>query len=878
MSRLDTQQDRLTRGPDTGSARTFIAQPARFQADTRNRADQLIKAVGAAGGTVVGAVEEADKKEQKLRDDADRAAFNDVLRLNQEAVDDPTLIPEYAKQRQQLLDSLPPESALLSQAIKLPTTAQHTKAVEDNLTREHAGVIQKSVSDITAQTFDTTTVYSNIHEARQDVFERTLEAMTPEHKALLDSNQALREDFIRQTYGFANSTYKAGIDARSQQELAVSNNNAFQGAAITLGVSGYDQAGDVVSSLSDKTGNTETVVETQLVGTIADRIITYNNNNSITEAEAYQQAQELNEYATSTGNVEAIKVSTALQNELIEDQTVTVSRQMARTTEIALADGDVSYSQMIADANILAVDAWKAITGLDADTASIKTLSEGSGPSATLAQSFSRSFAVVENNILRLESDNARRSQVNSKSAYAQRRDAQGYSSIKAGDAAGLEQAVRNYGTDPETIDPSMLSFKSGNLDGAAMAGSFSMVDKLSADANEAWVEGDTEAKKWALGNILAYGPETFTHTLRGMDDEDKYGLMSLRKAASAVDLEAVFKSGDPALIDETIQSLSAEYTSGRRTAKMLSGDVGSSPIAATDVEGVTKAYRKNLKVNKEARISDSLTNLIRSTLSQVDLVFSEDMSDKEKYERVSDAITASGKTIYFDGLANSLNVIDDPARAHPISRQVPSKTVANDLRTDLGSFQGLTFEQDQDAISNFFAITGEATGITRGTPLITRVIADDLNLSLTDGDSMSELAATLTAQVLLQSQGPVDVRPYVEMFESSEDDDNHLKLSIGMVGDQPYLIATGVVNGTLRGGDEALLLTEWDPIWASAMGRTVEQSVFQQGAIGAVNNTAVYLADPNGLGAQGIKAVSDAYKSIRDNPITGPLLRTTLP
>tara|TARA_R110002012_G_scaffold21589_7_gene75245 strand:+ start:6249 stop:8762 length:2514 start_codon:yes stop_codon:yes gene_type:complete len=93
MSRLDTQQDRLTRGPDTGSARTFIAQPARFQADTRNRADQLIKAVGAAGGTVVGAVEQQNRVEQeqeaKLRAKEFNSAVSDLTRLESEWKSDP---------------------------------------------------------------------------------------------------------------------------------------------------------------------------------------------------------------------------------------------------------------------------------------------------------------------------------------------------------------------------------------------------------------------------------------------------------------------------------------------------------------------------------------------------------------------------------------------------------------------------------------------------------------------------------------------------------------------------------------------------------------------------------------------------------------------
>lgn len=101
MSRLDTQGDRLVRGPDPFQNRTNI-EPVRIAPQRKDTLTQLIAATAQAAGVVGQVVEKNDKRNAKIKDGQDRAEINNLLELQNKAeanpeIDGPIFATAYTK-------------------------------------------------------------------------------------------------------------------------------------------------------------------------------------------------------------------------------------------------------------------------------------------------------------------------------------------------------------------------------------------------------------------------------------------------------------------------------------------------------------------------------------------------------------------------------------------------------------------------------------------------------------------------------------------------------------------------------------------------------------------------------------------------------------
>lgn len=866
MSRIDTQDDRLVRGTEPFQPRT-VATPARITPERKSALRELITSVGNTAGVVGQAVETQKRKSDKIEAEGHLASFNRLLESERAATEDPTKIEKYAEDHRDFLEVIPDTSPLRSRALKLPTVTDlgnHAEAQRKNVENQFKGVIRDTIIELRTTTFlpDDIKYITNREDSVALVRESIVESLDDTTLKAVNESPELAKELDRQAFATVENLYGEQIDAIASNRREAGHRNARSGVASLLR-SGVDVLTESANNLSLVTGQNVEAEQVFILSEAADQILVDQSSNAITVEEALVESQNISDIAQTSGSKEATKVALELQDKIIRDYTLSSNREMRRSVDDMLASGKRSYADITSDANAIMIKQWEDATGLVADTNDITTLTAGSGPSAELANSLSLAYTQQEGEIAALAAETARSSKVTAKSGYERRLDAQAINAVRRGDGNAVTQFFTDHGIDHTSIPDPVKLFEAGIVDATSMFVPFSNRDRLSAPAQDAWVNGDTEERKWALGNILSYGEGSFTQTLKGMPDDQRYGMLALREAAATAGMYDIFLRDDPEEIAGAISDLQAAYDSGTRTAQVLSGEVGSSPISKVDVEGVSVLLRDSLEVHKEANLSSSVLNIIRSTLSQVDLVFTEDMSDKEKFNRVNSAIKASGKTIYFDGLSNAIEVIDDPQKAHPISRGVPSETLENDLQTVPG-FE-LLLNKDTSPVDQALSFAGTATGLSGGTPLITSVIATDLGVNLTDPNNLVELAGALTSQELQQTEEAFSSPEFEKLFEAEEDEGNFLRLSIGMVGDQPYLIATGVINDTLRGGDDAIVLTEWDPAWSSAMGNTTEQVALNSAVGVAAANTSMYLADPNTLGGQGTRVFLKAYKGVRE-------------
>ncbi len=841
MSRINTQDDRLVRGPDSFQTRTAV-DSVRIAPERKDTITQLISSVSQAAGAVAGVVDQQRNNEKSVRDEADRVSYNTLLELGRKAEEDPTLIPEYTKQRNELLNNLPKDSSIFSKVVNLPTKKEYEKAVTDNLTAEHAGVIRKSVLDITANTFDVNTQYPSVDEARQDIFNKTLEAMTPAHKELLDTVPALREDFVRQTYGYADSTYKLGIDARSRQEVEISNNNTRIGVAITLRSGGVDNFDTLVDSLSNKTGEPTDVERTNLFASAGNQIKAELDGNILSVTDAISQSKSLRQVAIDSGDPNLLQMSSQLSSAVVDETAVDAGRKMLLEMEDSISLGrNLDFIQDLA--NDLALSTYTEATGLptNPDTDSIHTLSAGTGVDQDLAVALSAQVRSVEANLSRLQVTRDQTEPYDNMSSFTSNRgdtffSLQGQPSDPVGFSSHLNQITDSENAaEISQMNPRDQIIHTGELD-ARFAG---MNFRHSPDRADFLVDsaqnGGRKGIVYTASAVASLNikDDEFSYFVSDLPTDQANALRSLRDAARTMSEGGILNLTDDN-VDERVTILQNAYSEGLEQANLVLnslGTVGDSNADTALSKDMDKAVRKSLGFGKNLQFSEDANAFLLEQTSAINL---STIGAELTPSQVADILVRDNmknNSFYINKETGLLDVSRNNLGAAPevfgFSTETMDRALSRSPETlwsaskngALKLIEGVgRLSPDQVATSIIAGGTPETPrNVTRkeGNALTDRVqsmVQIELGVGIPVFDSTVNDVPEAVMPLLLPKinsllETPLTHQQVIDLFDANETDPAFLRLDIV----RGQLKARGKFGGFSRVGEDAINLMEWD-------------------------------------------------------------------
>lgn len=854
MSRLDTQGDRLVRGPGSfEQQRSFLVQPQQFAAGNGNNVSQIVAGIAQVAGQVTGIKEQARVKRDRVDAEKDLAIYNQVLEARNKAEGDPEKYgPEFARMYDYALSNVnTPEAKTQILRLDGDNTLDQYYA---NQRAKDDSVLLASMSnafiefDATYDPTDTKYITLNDTERYDTIYNETLsdlEAVNPNIVSRINEDEGFRNAFMKSVRAI-NSKYSASSSQHIANQTNERNNRMRQGTVQQL-LSSPDPLAffdSFAQGLSSATLNTLDAERQNLLSGALQSMQVDLARGATDMPETLQLLSKMQTVADTMGT-EGQAAILAAKDKILSEYAQETGRMIFRTQRESLGKG-LAPSEVRAELNNLALAQWENATGLEAPAdADISSFDAGVGINLDLAQALNDQYQVSNRELTALENQIASASKVNAKSGFEAAREGQALFQIRGGNVSGVRQILINRGYNPEDIPDGLLSYQAGQADMIALA-QYSNQDRLAQDIHSAFISEGVEGRKWAIGGLLAYNDATFRSTLRGMDPKATHAMIALREFASGQPVEEIFTSGTPEQIDEFFQEARAAYDSGTRDAEVL-GEVGSTPIDSKLQEQATTQVRKKFNIPDDAPLGSSLTNAIALSSSRI-ISTDVDMSEAEKAKAVRDHLTADGYTVYRDGLSGQWEAIKDDSKSHPLSRGVSAEALDYALTTDFGIARGARV--GNDPVTDVFAIVGSTVGITGGTPLLSATIADYAQVSVDNPDELSDVVGVLTSRELANIETGLLPEAYAKLFK-----DGDLKLSVAMLGGKPMLVATGIINDIPYAGDDAIVLTDWVPGWASAVETTREDLVLVEKTSQTAANVAPFIVNLSKLSAKAARA-----------------------
>lgn len=229
MSRIQTQDDRLVRGPETPEGRTAIS-PARVTPQRKDGLSRLVASVGQAAGVVAGVVEQRNSQKAKIEREDRNEQFNraksELSLLQDKLTNDPSFDPnDYITSYNSYLNVFGDETSegvtLRTQFASQPEVTALIKSRETEVESSYQGALLLSAEDqvINYDTEENRQRLSNLEApmARDVVFNEMLETYSEEElknmsPETLSGIKSLAEDAITPSRELHKQRVKAARD------------------------------------------------------------------------------------------------------------------------------------------------------------------------------------------------------------------------------------------------------------------------------------------------------------------------------------------------------------------------------------------------------------------------------------------------------------------------------------------------------------------------------------------------------------------------------------------------------------------------------------------------------------------------------------------
>lgn len=812
MSRINTQDDRLTRGVrPLEQQRSFLVQPRSFQAG-RSGLSGLAEALGSVSRTVRAAKANVDARRKEKTDTAE---YNTLLEARNRANLDPaTYGDEYVEMYQTSLENREEGDPLRTQILRLDADnfVKGRVQQEENLLKARVTTEMNDMFIDIGTTYDDLSPeellgYSNMPATERykvlynEYLDSFLENDPDVHEAILNFPQL--EALLSSQVSRKSSEFQPAHDRALAERRSIDFQKAVEGMALIYSTTNtWDEGG--IAALAKRGGIPVETARAAVLDQTLGSIQLDMQKGRITLGEAYNTFERLREATQGYGL--ATEQSIAQVESKLVDLAVQDAKNDSSSKMNTGLNGGVPLEDIVNNSDEYLLGILSEVTGVAyGEGDSILTADAPIGmPNAVLA-SLRDIHGDVQRKISEVDRLRTARSGTNAGTEFQEFTKALSYHGIRTGDFTILE------GYDGATIGAK--AYNAGFSEFAYMANRFPNQTAHANQILEGFLGGSTEERAYSLGALNAYPEDAVLNATRELDREDQLGLMFVRRALEGLDpSQADFSN------PEFINDLQGKFDQGQKIADAI-GEIGSG--AASTV--VSKSVRKGLNLPAKATLSDQLVLELALQSSRLENL---EGDDGDKDARLVATFLTSGNTIYLDGATQQYSVLRDPQRLLPQSSGHSQKEVDWSLDTTRGTFA--TRQEPAFGEEEGLANTAMRVGFTNATPLLPAIIAGDLGIEITgNAEAMTEVAALLTGQALTQNaaigEDPLALEPFKNAFTNPEGSREYLRLGIGMDNGTPYLVATGYLADQEYIGQSAILLAPWNPAWNANVGESRE-------------------------------------------------------
>jgi len=853
MSRLDTQSDRLVRGPGSfEQQKSFLVQPQQFAAGNGNNVSQIVAGIA----KVAGQVTEIKKEEKaKRKENTDITTYNKLLEARNRANNDPALYgDEYIEMYQSSLDSLEESDPLRTRVLALDADGfvkNKIKAEADTVTARVQTGMKKvflSIGDSYESLSDEDRLeYIMLPESQraERLYNEYLDAFLETNPDIHDSilNTPELELLLRNEVDRKSSSFQPGHNELLGNQREIRFQDTIDGI-----VTGFETTGKLdakgMQGLADRNGiPVEHVQQTVLRRTLRSLELDLDQG-TLSLGEVNERLNVLRGQAEVYGlDAEQAVFDSEVKfvNAAMEDVALTTEGEMYSQLKDNTPLPDILAS---IDQQLLSV--LSDVTGVEySEDDSILTVGAELGMPNKVLEALRTQYKAVRTHTDQVQRDRDARGRVKPKSSFDEMREAGPLNAIRNGDIAELQ---KNFGGDNDQ----QTSFNAGMAYTRMIQRSHPNNKEFVSDVVTSFVEGDINEFAYAIGGISLHNEGAFRAFVSDLPLEERAAMLRVQDELMGIDLNKT-------PIDDALrQRLRARYDEGTKLAADI-GEIGSGEATSKFTKQILKTFKapKGSKVSEEAQLEIQLT---ASRVQQGNL------SDEEYRDRVVMAMQTSGNTLFLDAATGKVEVFDDnrpsDQRLLPQSMGHSEADIARDLRTSRRGFISRSVRGVASIGSD------EPSGALRfltHTPILGEVIARDLGIATQSTDTaMLDVAAVATSNAISEGLGsnPLYVESVKQLFES-DDATNRLELGIGLDNGRPYLMATGYINGHAYTGQNALLIAPWKQQWNNAVGKSKEYIDMLNEIEQAQQDFGFWWANPETTGGQARQLIETGISGV---------------
>ena len=829
MSRLNTQDDRLVRGPTGFEAqRSFLTQPQRFAVGQGTRVDQVIAGIAQAAGTVTGIRENEQRRLDKIKAKTRDEEYANLIELETKAERDNSLIPELAERRQAARETYP-EDARFS---RIRTKEVAVEAFESRA----VAAIVNSVRGM-EDTFnpEDQTYLTNEIDSKNKITDAILTSMPEGMQSDIEGSDILQSQLKLSVNAIYNKKYAPLIEERRTAVKAQNYERDLTGAAaITLSGSITTEGLDtIVQNLSDLNGTTPQKTQRDVLNQAIVKTQTDYQDGRISVSQAVGQIENLTKYDNSLDFAASVaQQRAALTDEAIKTGRIRTSSAWSSVVASGIppvnnANEDLTYEQALDD---IYVSQLEQITGQDLPDdvrfADLELSGFALDVQAGMLNDYNSAYSSLAQTpeTLRVPT-NIQDYLDNTTISVFERGEAKiltDYASVVGADLTTLdgwatlgrqeEQNIRTAGFGPDAYAETAKYYFS------------------------AFQNGTAEVRSVAAGYISSLRREELAAYTQGMSTEDRAQFIELNKQLTTL-------SEGPLSVEELDRVGEAAIQ-----ARFSAGDPGTYQF--TDAEATQISSGIKSEYGLQGVMSDTLKRGVGLYISAIPT----DTPDRVK-KGIDEFL--SNNIVYQDP---STGVLRHAIRnsAHPMSDHSQSELNKdlNDL-TPLDNYTTRQVTQQHGSGLRSYSITSTIKADPK--PLLPQTIAEDLELGFTP-DHISQVWSSL----LLDSKDPAalmmkqvaqdrgvqldSVDRVSELFRAPTTAPNYLRLYVDPSENDgfPQMFVRGQINGYPFAGDQSVFIGNWNPGWNSMIGRTEETEKQRLEELGIDGIKAAYDQLPN--------------------------------
>ncbi len=851
MSRIDTQSDRLGRvAQSLDQQRSFLVQPRSFQPAGPSLGG-LAQALGMVSRTIRTT---SDKTAAKRKEKTRRAEYNKLLEAKNRVNKYPSkYADEYIEMYQSVLDGLEDSDPFKTEVLRLDADGfvkSRIEAEETTLRGQITTSMRKMFVEI-GNTYDSLPPDERLQYSTEPDTVRSTRLYNEYLDGIQENDQEVHDAILK--YPQLEFLLRQEVDRRSagfQQEhdtmLKAQSNIRFQNTVEGI-VTEYETVGTwdegQMDALATRNGiPVETVRNAVLENTLTSMSIDMKQGR-LTLGDVSSRFQFLQEKAEEYGT-NAEQLVYKAQGEFIS----LAMQDVLNTSESKMYEdiqSGLPLDEVIKNSDRYLLSTLSDVTGVDySEDDSILTADAQIGIPNVLLTKLRDMHKAVQSEVESVQRERNARRDTTIGSTYDQLVEGSALNGIRRGDWNDLRP---KYGGDTDI----QTAFNAGVMDNVSVSSMFPNSDGHAKNILEAFVEGGPGERAWSIGAISAFKEPTFRHSIRNLNVEDRIGLMLVYDKLQGVDLDSVDLSDDT-----FVQDLRTEFARGETVANSISG-VGTSKAT----NKFNKKVLERLGVKDTDNVSENLKLELELAKSQIDDL---DLSDSDTAKALEMNMKTSGKTVFFDATKGLYDVFDDSSvvKNLPYSTGITREELLKDLDTSTGFISDSAYNLGKGVQA--FGNTPGSSFLTH-TPILGSVIADDLGISFdSNKDAMLEVAARVAStkvpniQDMDTADDEVILEAYRKLFRNDSEQESFLRLDIGTDNGEAYIVAVGFINGHPYTGDDAILITKWNPEWNNVVGKSYESIQRAEKFEAAAVNTTLYFTNPNTLGGKAVRLVGE--------------------